>query len=493
MANELIINVTLGETRVARLENGVVAELHIEHASWQGVVGNIYKGKVVRVMPGMQAAFIEVGLDRTAFLHVSDVAQEITRWEEEGIEAKRARRRGSAPKIEQVLKEGVEILVQVEKEPIGTKGARLTSHVSLPGRYLVYLPTVNHLGISRRIEDEKERRRLRQIVDRLRPRGSGFIIRTAAEAVVKEEVEADMGYLIRHWQDIEKKAVKVPGLVHQELDVVLRVVRDHFTGDIDRLIIDDKKSYERIKAFVNQFMPGLTKPIELYENPEPLFDYYGIEIEITRALGQKVWMKSGGYIIIEQTEALTAIDVNTGRFVGRSNLEDTILKTNLEAVKEIVYQLRLRDIGGIIILDFIDMERQANRLKVYNALKEALKMDRTRTTISQISELGLVEMTRKRARENLRSQLTDPCHYCDGKGYLKSSRTICYEVFREILREAPLSKAKQWIVYAHPHVANLFYDEERKNLEELESLTKRRISIKAMPDYHLEQFEVAEG
>lgn len=497
MANELILNVTLGETRVARLENGVVSELHIERTREQGVVGNVYKGKVVRVLPGMQAAFIEIGLERTAFLHASDVVQELTRFEEvlETEENLRRFKSSSRRNIEELLREGKEILVQVEKEPMGTKGARLTSHISLPGRYLVYMPTVNHVGISRRLGDEKERRHLRQLIEKTRPKGSGFIIRTACQGVSDEEIQADMEYLINTWKEIEVKAAKPqsPALIHAELDVLLRVVRDLFTPDIDRLVIDGQAGYDRVQEFVQTFMPKLKSAIELYTKPEPIFDHFGIEIEITRALGQKVWLKSGGYIIIEQTEALTTIDVNTGRFVGRRDLEDTILKTNLEAVKEIVYQLRLRNIGGIIILDFIDMERHSNRQKVFNTLKEALKNDRARTTITKISDLGLVEMTRKRTREDLRRQLTDPCTYCEGRGYLKSASTVCYEVFREIRREAPELKGKQIVVFAHPQVAGMLYDEERQWLEELETHFKKRISVKAVLEYHLEQFDVAEG
>lgn len=498
MANELIFNVTLGETRVARLENGMVSELFIERTREQGVVGNVYKGKVVRVLPGMQAAFVEIGLERTAFLHASDVVEELTRFEadiddeeEEEPKSYRSRHRKS---IEELLQEGREILVQVEKEPMGTKGARLTSHISLPGRYLVYMPTVSHIGISRRLGDDAERRRLRQLIAKWRPKGSGFIIRTACVGVSDDELKADMDYLIKSWNEIEEKAnqsTKVPSLIHAELDVLLRAVRDLCTPDIDRVVIDNEESYDRIQKFVRQFMPSFRGQIELFRGEEPVFDNFGVEIEITRALGQKVWLKSGGYIIIEQTEALTAIDVNTGRFVGRRNLDDTILKTNLEAVKEIVYQLRLRNIGGIIILDFIDMERHSDRQKVFNALKEALKNDRARTTITKISDLGLVEMTRKRTREDLRRQLTDPCIYCEGRGYLKSAATVCYEVFREIRREAPQVSGKQVVVYVHPQVANMLYDEERKWLERLEERFQKRISVKAVQDYHMEQFDVA--
>lgn len=504
MANELIINVTLGETRVARLENGVVAELYIEHAKDQGVVGNVYKGKVVRVLPGMQAAFVEIGLDRTAFLHASDVIADVAQYEQKLIDEdfesgeeseskpKRSSKNRQDKRIQDLLKEGREILVQVEKGPISTKGARLTTHVSLPGRNLVYMPTSHHVGVSRRIDDDKERKRLRDLVLEERPKGAGFIIRTAGSQTTRSDIQTDMQYLLRTWKEVETKVSenKAPSLIHEELDVLMRVVRDLFTSDIDRLIIDDPAAAKRIRDFVATFMPSLESQVEVYDGNEPIFDHFGIEVEITRALGQKVWLKSGGYIIIEQTEALTAIDVNTGRFVGRRNLEDTILKTNLEAVKEIVYQLRLRNIGGIIILDFIDMERRSNRQKVFTVLKEALKQDRARTSITKISDLGLVEMTRKRTKEDIRRQLTDPCLYCEGKGYLKSATTIAYEIFRETQRVLSEEKANQYTIFCHPHVANLLYDEERKWLEKFEHLYKVRLAIKGVADYHVEQFDV---
>ncbi len=487
MANELLINRTLGETRVARLENGSVAEFYVERTREADIVGNIYKGKVVRVLPGMQAAFVEIGLARTAFLHMSDfIAGEDMA---EGITeaAKKLNTRD-------LLKEGREILVQVAKEPIGTKGARLTSFVSLPGRYLVYMPTVDHIGISRRITDSAERSRLKDIISKTKPKDGGFIIRTASEGVSQRELKADIHYLTKLWDQIEESAkkTKAPALVHGEFDVVLRVVRDMFTTDVDRVIVDSKHDYDRIRKFVEKFMPSMKKGVQLYDSNEPLFDKYGIEVEITRALGQKVWLKSGGYIIIEQTEALTAIDVNTGKFVGKRNLEDTILRTNLEAVREIVYQLKLRNIGGIIVIDFIDMSEHQNRTKVFNALKEALRADRMRTTITKISELGLVEMTRKRTRDDLRNMLTDPCPYCEGKGSLKSPTTVCYEIFREIMRQGRNIKGRQVFVYVNPSVANLLYNEERRCVEDLESLLKKTINIKDIADFHMEQFEVGE-
>ena len=505
MPNELIVNVTLGETRVARLENGVVAEVYIERVREASVVGNIYKGKVVRVLPGMQAAFVEVGLERTAFLHASDIVsgemKVVTELAPGADEARDVLPSGPAKfkykgaHIEELLKEGNSIIVQVAKEAIGTKGARLTSFVSLPGRYLVYMPTVDHLGISRKIDSDKERRRLKGIVEKLKPKGvGGFIIRTACEGISQKELKADINYLLDIWKAIEQKAEKskAPALIHADLDVILRIVRDLFTEDIERLVIDSVPEYERIRKFIQKFSPKLKSQVELYQNDEPIFDAFGIEVEITRALGKKVWLKSGGYIIIEQTEALTAIDVNTGRFVGRGNLEDTILKTNLEAVREIVYQLRLRNIGGIIILDFIDMIKEANREKVYNTLMEALKSDQARTKITKISALGLVEMTRKRTREDIMNILADPCPYCEGKGYLKSPSTICFEIFREIRREASEMKGTQIIVYSHTSVANTMYDEERRFLEELEARFKKRITVRAVSDYHLEQFDIVE-
>ncbi|HQG13306.1 MAG TPA: Rne/Rng family ribonuclease [bacterium] len=501
MSNELIINVTLGETRVARLENGVVTELSIQRNREQGVVGNIYKGKVARVMPGMQAAFVEIGLDRTAFLHAADVVADMAMLEEMGDEDDVSEEEGQKPvkrnrdeHIENILRDGDEILVQVEKDQIGTKGARVTSHISLPGRFLVYMPTVNHIGISHRIGDKEERIRLKKMIHKFYKGPGGFIVRTVSSGIGEAEIQADVEYLTRLWKEIEPRAksAKAPSLVLSELDVISRVMRDLFTPDINRVVVDSKDAYEEIKKFVSKYLAKGKGQVELYEGTEPIFDAFGIEIEITRALGEKVWLKSGGYIIIEQTEALTAIDVNTGRFVGRRNVADTILKTNLEAVKEIVYQIRMRGIGGIIILDFIDMERADHRNKVYNTLKESLKDDKARTTVTKISEIGLVEMTRKRTREDLRRQLTNTCPYCEGKGYLKSPTTICYEIFREVCREIPDIKGGQVMVYCHASVASILFDEERRQLEELEKRFGKRIHIKSVAEYHLEQFDVTE-
>jgi len=467
-------------------------------------VGNIYKGKVVRVLPGMQAAFVDIGLEKAAFLYVADVFDALDEYDSfmEGNGSKKEEsQEGEAEgpvlhpmhPIEELLQEGQELLVQISKEPIGTKGARITSHISLPGRHLVYMPTVDHVGISRRIEDEEERERLREIVDRIKPAGSGFIVRTVSEGKSEEDLLADMKYLLKLWEEVAKKKDKVnaPALIHSDLDVTQKVVRDILTESVDRIVVDSKPEHDKIVQFITTFMPKMKYSIEQYDEEEPIFDNFGLEVEISRALGRKVWLKSGGYIIIEQTEALTAIDVNTGRFVGKHNLEDTILKTNLEAVKEIAYQLRLRNLGGIIIIDFIDMEKEVNREKVYGALEEALKADKSKTNILKISELGLVEMTRKRVRESMGRMMCEPCPYCEGRGYVKSKITVCHEIFRELRREMLDIRGTKVTLTVHPQVADLLYDEERRGLEELERKFKKRITVRAKPGFHQEQFEIA--
>jgi ribonuclease G len=504
MSNELVINTSSHETRVALIENGTIAELYIERSKVKGIVGNIYKGKVVRVLPGMQAAFVDIGLEKAAFLYVADVFDALDEYDSfmEGNGSKKEvgqEEESEGPvlhpmhPIEELLQEGQELLVQISKEPIGTKGARITSHISLPGRHLVYMPTVDHVGISRRIEDEEERERLREIVDRIRPAGSGFIVRTVSEGKSEDDLLADMKYLLKLWEEVAKKKdnVHAPALIHSDLDVTQKVVRDILTESVDRIVVDSKPEYDKVVQFITTFMPKMKYSIELYDEEEPIFDNFGLEVEISRALGRKVWLKSGGYIIIEQTEALTAIDVNTGRFVGKHNLEDTILKTNLEAVKEIAYQLRLRNIGGIIIIDFIDMEKEVNREKVYGALEEALKADKSKTNILKISELGLVEMTRKRVRESMGRMMCEPCPYCEGRGYVKSKITVCHEIFRELRREMLDIRGAKVTLTVHPQVADLLYDEERRGLEELERRFKKRITVRAKPGFHQEQFEIA--
>jgi ribonuclease G len=503
MTKELVINTTSHETRVALLESGHIAELYIERSREMGIVGNMYRGRVIRVLPGMQAAFVDIGLEKAAFLYVADVLDEIEAVEryiegshvhhEPGEEA--AEERPPLPPIEDLLQEGQEILVQVSKEPIGTKGARITSHISLPGRNLVYMPTVDHVGISRRIENEDERTRLRHLVDVMRPAGTGFIVRTAAESKQADELKTDMDYLVGLWEHISQQSPDkgAPCLIHSDLDVTSKVLRDILTEDVTRIIVDSAVGHRKIVRFLDTFMPGHNFQVELYREDEPIFDAFGLEVEISRALGRKVWLKSGGYIIIEQTEALAAIDVNTGRFVGKHNLEDTILKTNLEAVKEVAFQLRLRNIGGLIIIDFIDMEKEAHREKVHAALEEALKLDKSKTNILKISELGLVEMTRKRVRESIGRTLCEPCPYCEGKGYIKSKTTTVYEIFRELQREMHNAPGYRMTLNVHPDIADLLYDEERPGIEELEERYEKQVTIHARPGFHIEQFGILVG
>ncbi|MEW6440432.1 MAG: Rne/Rng family ribonuclease [bacterium] len=516
MPNELVINVTPYETRAALIENGVVTELYTERGHKTGHVGNMYKGRVLRVLPGMQAAFVDIGLDRASFLYVTDVHQDeladysffLTEENEEILEepleeseeAEEVYDQVVSPNtppthevhIEDLLKEGQEILVQVVKDPLGTKGPRVTMHASLPGRYLVFMPTVNHIGISRRIEDEKERQRLKKIIQKIKPPFSGFIIRTVSMGRSEKELKADMDYLMKLWEEIQsrKDQVAAPALLHQDLNLTLRLIRDIFTPDVTRLVIDCHEEHDKVCAFIETFMPKLRNQVTLYEQSEPIFDAYRIEVQISEALDRKVWLKSGGYIVIDETEALTAIDVNTGKYVGQRNLDDTILKTNLEAVKEIVYQLRLRNIGGIIIIDFIDMEKKDHRDKVFHALVEAVKADRARTNILKISDLGVVEMTRKRTRESIVRTLCEPCPYCEGKGHVKSRQTICYEIFRQLQREKNDLRGKKIVLNLHPDIANLLYAQEHANLERLEKECGKAIQLKTRSDFHVEQFEI---
>lgn len=491
---------------MALLENKLVTEIFIERAKDRGNTGNVYKGRVVKVLPGMQAAFVDIGLEKSAFLYVADVynsveeyahmmAEDITAEEEEieiEEEGRPRRRRPSSMTIEELLQEGQEIIVQVAKEPIGTKGARVTSYVTLPGRYAVYMPTVDHIGISRRIESEAERKRLKDIVMSLKKPGAGYIVRTVSEGQDDAELKRDMDFLELLWQRILKKNEKLsaPSVLHYDLDLVFRTIRDLFTLDVEKLVIDSASEYQRVKEFADAYLPQLSEKVELYDKDEPIFDAYDVEIEISRALGRKVWLKSGGYIVIDQSEALTAIDVNTGRYVGKRNLEDTILKTNLEAVREIAYQLRLRNIGGIIILDLIDMEKEENRRKVYTSLQEYLSHDKAKTNIYHLSDLGLIEMTRKRTRESLGRSLCDPCPYCEGRGFIKSSVTVCYEIFREIRRIAHSAKEKKIMVSVNPEVADLLFDEERQGVDDLEMEFKKKLIIKGDTTLHQEQYDI---
>jgi ribonuclease G len=396
--------------------------------------------------------------------------------------------------IREVVREGQEVIVQVSKEPIGTKGARVTSHISLPGRYVVYLPTVEHVGISKRIGSDKERGRLREAIEAMKPPQGGLIVRTLAEGLTKKSLKNDVGYLVRLWGEIARKreTSRAPDCLYQELDLILKTARDLFTDDIEKIVIDSKEEHARLKRFVEMFMPERAAAIELYEGSEPIFDEYGIEDEIARALSRKVPLASGGHLIIDQAEALTAIDVNTGRFVGKGSkdLEDTILQTNLEAVEEIAYQLRFRNIGGLIILDLIDMDRPSNREKVRRRLETLLAKDKAKTTLNRISDLGLIEMTRKRTRESLGRVMNEPCFYCDGTGNLQSRQTIAYEILRQIKRERLTLRGYSVVVSAHPAVIELLRTEERTAVQEAERRYMRRIELMPRKEYHLEQFDL---
>jgi len=498
MTGELVINVTRAESRVALLEGGQVAEFYIERKRDTSLVGNIYKGRVVKVLPGMQSSFIDIGLEKAAFLYVADIMTEMEDYysaflesEAEDTDLYRRAEYVERLSIEELIQEGQEILVQVSKDPIGTKGARVTSYVTLPGRYIVLMPNVEHVGISRRIEDEETRARLKAMAAEVKPKGFGLIMRTACEDATIDEIKHDLEFLLLLWDNIQgrKDKVSAPSLLSSDLDLVSRSVRDFMSHDVERLIIDSPDEFERLKEFARTYFPRLLDRIELYEGREPVFDAFGIELDISRALGRKVWLKSGGYIVIDQTEAMTVIDVNTGKFVGKETLEDTILKTNLEAVKEIAYQIRLRNLGGIIITDFIDMEKPENREKVFKAFVEAMKRDRAKSTIYSISELGIIQMTRKRVRESLGRVLCDQCPYCEGRGFVKSARTVAYEIFRKI-KKMNLSSGTMAMIKAHPAVAELLYEEERQDLEEIENTYGIQLIVKEDTALHQENYDI---
>ncbi len=497
MSNEIIINVTIDEVRVGLIEGGQIVEFYVERKKEASLVGNIYKGKVVKILPGMQSAFVDIGLEKAAFLYVADIRTEVEEFEqfledeEEPLALQTRRGRTDTP-INELIQEGQEIIVQVSKDPIGTKGARVTSYVTLPGRYLVLMPTIEHIGISRRIVDQDERERLKALVEEIKPKGHGLIIRTASDHASKDELNKDLGFLNLLWDNIQKKKEKVsaPTLLYSDLDLIFRSVRDLLSQDVERLVIDSREEFGNIQDFVKSLFPKLLSKIELYDHKEPIFDAFGIELDISKGLDRKVWLKSGGYIVIDHTEAMTIIDVNTGKYVGKEDLEETILKTNLEAVKEIAYQIRLRNLGGIIIIDFIDMERQENREKVYLAFVEMMKKDRAKNTIFSISELCLVQMTRKRIRESLERTLCDSCLYCEEKGFVKSPKTVSYEIFRK-LKKMTLHKGTRVVITAHPYVAELLSDEQRLGLEELEVTFGIEFIVKADSSLHQEHFSIS--
>jgi ribonuclease G len=484
MSHEILINVTPQETRVAMLEQGIVQELHVERTSARGLVGNIYVGRVARVLPGMQSAFIEIGLERAAFLHVADI------WEH------RLNGHGGTDSrpIEKILHEGQSLLVQVVKDPIGTKGARLSTQVSLAGRLLVYLPQDSHIGISQRIEDESEREMLRDKLQQLLPEGlaGGFIIRTMAETATEREMRNDIDYLTKLWGDLTARAREVPAptLLNQDLNLAQRVLRDMATEETTRILVDSRETFVRMQDFAGEYTPALVERIAHHGGERPLFDMYAVEDEIEKALARRVDLKSGGYLIVDQTEAMTTIDVNTGAFVGGRSFDDTIFKTNLEAAQVIARQLRLRNLGGIIILDFIDMENGDHRAAVLQELNRALEKDRTRLTVNGFTQLGLVEMTRKRTRESLAHVLCEACPMCHGRGQLKTAQTICYEILREILREAKQFNAREFRILAAQSVIDLFLDEESHSLAQLGDFIGKPISLQVETIYTQEQYDI---
>ncbi|MBI3178355.1 MAG: Rne/Rng family ribonuclease [Deltaproteobacteria bacterium] len=504
MSDTLVINSTPSEVRVAYLEGGVAVEVYIERRGERGVVGNIYRGKVVRVLPGMQAAFVDVGLERTAFLYVNDAlpqaaapadepggAAEAPGAETADEQGRRGQREEPLANIADVVKVGQDILVQVQKEPLGTKGARLTRHVSLPGRTLVYTPFSAHLGVSRRIDDAAERERLRAAVQTTAGQ-DGYIVRTAAEGEPAERIAREAQLLRQMWTDIAAKGERgpAPRLVYADLDLALSATRDLFGDEVREIVVDSREDWAALREFVATIAPGREEQVRLYEAPEPIFDHFGIEVEIERALERRVWLKSGGYIVIDQAEALCVVDVNSGRFVGKSSLEDTITQINLEAVKEVAYQVRLRNIGGIIIIDFIDMARPENREKVLGALLEALKRDKAKTTIVRMSEIGLVEMTRKRVRESLGHTLTEACPYCKGRGFVKSEQTVAHEILRAIVRTLGRTPAPTVLVNMEPSIADYLYEANTREVERIEKRYQTRIIPVARQGYHREHYEI---
>jgi len=490
MAEDILINVTPQETRVAVMASGVVQELHVERSATRGLVGNIYMGRVVRVLPGMQSAFVEMGLERAAFLHVADI------WEERqnGAANGDPPRAGATRPIEKILAEGQPLLVQVIKDPIGTKGARLSTQISIAGRLLVHLPQDSHIGVSQRIEDETGRKVLRERLQQLLPpeeRG-GYIIRTMAETATEAELANDVAYLRRLWGYIRERSQTshAPSLLHQDLSLAQRVLRDFVSEDTGRVLIDSRETFTRLQSFAVDYVPKVAPKLEHYAGERPLFDLYNVEDEIERALARRVDLKSGGYLIVDQTEAMTTIDVNTGGFVGVRNFEDTIFKTNLEAAQVIARQLRLRNLGGIIILDFIDMTNGDHRAAVLAEFQKFLARDRTKMTLNGFTQLGLVEMTRKRTRESLEHVLCEPCATCQGRGTVKTARTVCYEILREILREARQFNAREFRILAAQSVIDLFLEEESQSLAMLGDFIGKPVSMQVETSYPQEQFDI---
>ena len=511
MTKEMIISSNGHETMVAILEDDLVAEIFVERERHRGVVGNVYKGRVSKVLPGMQSSFIDLGLERDGFLYVTEVVDTVEAFErlEGGDEGDVDKPDGESkaghsdepteqPRIEDLLKEGQEILVQVVKEPLGTKGARLTSHVTMPGRFLVFMPTVDHVGVSRKIESRDERARLRGIVREFRETHGftgGVIIRTAASGRPKEDIISDLEAFHAIWTDIRQRmeSSRAPAVVYREQSLVGKLLRDLLTEDFQAIRIDHAQEYQRTLDLVQRILPNLAPKVKLYSKPYPIFDEYGVQAEIDKALKSKVWLKSGGSIVINQTEALVAIDVNTGRYVGKKTsgrLEDTIVKTNLEAVKEIVRQVRLRDLGGIIVLDFIDMEEKKNRQKVLQAVELELKKDRSPSKALQVSDFGLIIITRKRVKQSLERVMTEPCPYCSGTGTIKSTSTICYEILTEVKKISPDLNGYRLLLRVNPEIARALEEEERDVMRDLKSSIGKDVTVKPDFQLHHEQFDV---
>ncbi len=514
MANEILINVRPNQTRIAFIENKELKDLKVDRRTFRTIVGSIFKGRVSKIIPGMQSAFVDLGSSCSGFLYVGNVISESLKDEEnlyieedlvqdqkeleekppEELSELSLPKTKTVQKIEDLLKEGQEIMVQVSKDPLGTKGARITTHISLAGRFMVYLPQVNHLGISRKIENSRERIRLKKMIDSIGPKKGGFILRTAAEGVRSQLIKDDFEYLKKLWKDVQRNYVKrkTLGIVYKELDLELRALRDLLSKNVDQIFIDSQTVYKKVNQFILQYVPSLEGKITFYSKERPLFDMYDLDLTINQALQKKIWLKSGGSIVFDEAEALIAIDVNTGRYVGKKDLEETLLNTNMEACKEITNQLRIRNSGGIIIIDFIDMEKQAHRQQVLSLLKEECKKDSSKVTIVSMSDLSLVQMTRKRTRPSLLAQLCQPCSYCHGKGYVKSPMTVGNEIFRSLERELVGYKKNitSCFVHCHHDIADWIYDSDRDSLEFIEKRFKTSIIFKVESSFHKEDFEV---
>ncbi len=498
----MIVSTSPGETWVCIMENGLLYEIFVERIESHGILGNIYKGRVSKVLPGMQSAFIDIGLERDAFLYVEDLDEGMESYEkilgigEENDEAHDERdepvRVRVKTNIDDYLREGQEIIVQVTKEPLPNKGARITSYITLPGRYLVYMPSVEHIGVSRKIEDPDERTRLKEIASRMKPERGGLIVRTVAEGVGERELSNDAAYLLKAWNGISKmsETAAAPSIIHMEKNIVHKVVRDFFTSEYTRILVDREEEFWEVVNLIQEINPLLAARVKLYDKRKPLMEEYGIAREIERALKSRVWLKSGGYIVINQTEALVAIDVNTGKYTGEKRLEDTVLKTNLEAVKEIVRQIRLRDLGGIIIIDFIDMDEYQNRERVFAELEAELKKDRAKTKLLKISDFGLIELTRKRTKRSLDRILSMSCPYCEGSGRVKSAETMSLEIMRVIKKSIGAFASESIVIRVHPEVAEYLEDSLESLLDPEMQRRKLKIVVRADSALHYEQFDI---